>query len=194
MCVTLPWLTIFIFIKNIGKSLHDGEKRFAGKDKGWSPTRFNLCTPNRQFVLIILSYLKEPSNTTPLTENHFAKKKLSGNGGVSPKIFDTNSNYCLALSVSPSLTESLLFCLSSESLWFLFRLVLLKLLRRFKLLDGFIKIDIWICLSFYMHLSKLIHRFLWVATRICRCCSMLFCPLPNKTKLKLLLVEASALN
>ena len=41
-----------------------------------------------------------------------------------------------------------------------------------KLLHGFVKIDIWISLSCYMNLSKLIHIFTW----ICQICFMYFWP------------------
>ena len=54
-----------------------------------------------------------------------------------------------------------------------------------KLIGGFVSIDTWISLNCYMGLSKLIHGFLQVFTWICQSCYMHFCPLPNKTKLKL---------
>ena len=54
-----------------------------------------------------------------------------------------------------------------------------------KLLCGSAKCAEWISLNCYMDLSKLIHGFLQVFTWICQSCSMHFCPLPNKTKLKL---------
>ena len=46
-----------------------------------------------------------------------------------------------------------------------------------KLLYGFVKIDTWISLNCYLHLSKLLYGF--VKSVLC-----IFRPLPNKTKLK----------
>ena len=43
----------------------------------------------------------------------------------------------------------------------------------FKLFHGFVKIDIWIFLSYYMDLSKLLLGFVKVATWICRNCTYL---------------------
>ena len=72
-------------------------------------------------------------------------------------------------------------------------------MRFSKLLNEFVKIDIWISLSCYMDLSKLIHGFLWVVTWICHSCYMdlfklvhgfvkdvlwIYSLLPNKTLLK----------
>ena len=67
----------------------------------------------------------------------------------------------------------------------------------FKLLDGFVKIDLWISLSCYKNLSKLLNGFVKVVTRIVKVVLCIFRSLPNKTKLKTKiskLVEASAWN
>ena len=66
-----------------------------------------------------------------------------------------------------------------------------------KLLDGFVKIDIWISLSCYMDLSKFVNIDTWVYLtfihiyllkllhRFARVVLCVSCPLPNKIKLKL---------
>ena len=67
----------------------------------------------------------------------------------------------------------------------------------FKLLDGVVKIYLWISLSCYKNLSKLLNGFVKVVTRIVKVALCIFCSLPNKTKPKTKiskLVEASAWN